>query len=591
MAVKASATVTIADISDGTDGTGIKSTKIEYKAGSSGTTAPTGTWLASVPATSASAPYLWTRVTYTYTDGSPDKVVYSVGSTPEGISVGGRNLIRNTSDEWKSVTCDQYRARIPELLGDISISDYGLRVGDTVTLGFYVKTTSGKKLRARIEFFKSDSDRNSAYGGDYIQNGEGYVYVTTVLKDGYDTIGLWVDANLTMSSNTDTTTEYVKCVMFEKSNRPSNWTPAPEDIYSKIETESSQKANEAAKTATNYMKLDETAGLVIGNLTGSTLGKNVKIKNNGVNICDGDTVLSSYGASQTIIGPSSGRNVLIDSDSVDIRDGSTVLATFADDYIYLGKNKTSTIIDLCSGSGKISRYSDGGLLISSDTQVRLQVDNSGSVWLVVKHDENTSGTSLWMTNDGYNTKLRKKNNVIGQISMQEGISSMAVGLITGEPQAYIDVMNTDYDTTNSIKLRGLNDINILGSDLVFRSTKAGTSTYRPYYRKGDVIQFSGHTAGYVSNSATRVYFTIPISKPIIGSPTLSGSSVNGFKIRQSGSYTHGSTSDSYVIPSSYTLALIGDGAAIRAYATFSDTTNAKNNYPCGIQVSMNITMS
>ena len=87
MGIKASASVTVAQVTDGTDGNGIKSTVVEYQAGSSGTTAPTGSWSTSIPATTASAPYLWTKVTYTYTDGSDPKVVYSVGSTPEGIVV------------------------------------------------------------------------------------------------------------------------------------------------------------------------------------------------------------------------------------------------------------------------------------------------------------------------------------------------------------------------------------------------------------------------------------------------------------------------------------------------------------------------
>ena len=84
MGIKASASVTVAQVTDGADGNGIKSTVVEYQAGSSGTTAPTGSWSTSIPATTASAPYLWTKVTYTYTDGSAPKVVYSVGSTPEG---------------------------------------------------------------------------------------------------------------------------------------------------------------------------------------------------------------------------------------------------------------------------------------------------------------------------------------------------------------------------------------------------------------------------------------------------------------------------------------------------------------------------
>lgn len=55
---------------NGSAGRGIKSTAITYQAGSSGTTAPTGTWQTTVPATSASSPYLWTRTIITYTDDS-----------------------------------------------------------------------------------------------------------------------------------------------------------------------------------------------------------------------------------------------------------------------------------------------------------------------------------------------------------------------------------------------------------------------------------------------------------------------------------------------------------------------------------------
>ena len=80
----------------GAAGNGIASTAVAYQAGSSGTTAPTGTWSTSVPSTSAAAPYLWTRITIKYTNGTVTNS-YSVGSTPEGISVGGRNLAESTN--------------------------------------------------------------------------------------------------------------------------------------------------------------------------------------------------------------------------------------------------------------------------------------------------------------------------------------------------------------------------------------------------------------------------------------------------------------------------------------------------------------
>lgn len=79
-------------------------------------------------------------------------------------------------------------------------------------------------------------------------------------------------------------------------------------------------AEEASKIATNYMNFDETDGLVVGNMTAETLGNNVRI----------------------------------DSDSVDIRSGSNVLATFASNLISLGKAAANAVIELCGGVGKIS---------------------------------------------------------------------------------------------------------------------------------------------------------------------------------------------------------------------------------------------
>ena len=80
----------------GDDGNGVASTVVEYQTSASGTVKPTGNWLIAVPKTTAEKPYLWTRTTITYTNGEKS-YVYSVGSTPEGIVVGGRNFILNSN--------------------------------------------------------------------------------------------------------------------------------------------------------------------------------------------------------------------------------------------------------------------------------------------------------------------------------------------------------------------------------------------------------------------------------------------------------------------------------------------------------------
>ena len=61
----------------GATGKGVSSTTVAYQASSSGTTAPTGTWTATVPAVSPSQ-YLWTRTVITYSD-STTSTAYSVG--------------------------------------------------------------------------------------------------------------------------------------------------------------------------------------------------------------------------------------------------------------------------------------------------------------------------------------------------------------------------------------------------------------------------------------------------------------------------------------------------------------------------------
>ena len=61
----------------GKDGRGVKSTTVTYRASSSGTTPPTGTWSASVPSVSAGQ-FLWTRTIIAYTDNTTT-TLYSVG--------------------------------------------------------------------------------------------------------------------------------------------------------------------------------------------------------------------------------------------------------------------------------------------------------------------------------------------------------------------------------------------------------------------------------------------------------------------------------------------------------------------------------
>ena len=86
----------------GAAGKGIKSTSITYQAGTSGTTAPTGTWEASIPAVSASQ-YLWTRTITTYTDNTTS-TQYSVGMMGATGAKGDKGDKGATGDAAISMT-------------------------------------------------------------------------------------------------------------------------------------------------------------------------------------------------------------------------------------------------------------------------------------------------------------------------------------------------------------------------------------------------------------------------------------------------------------------------------------------------------
>lgn len=142
----------------------------------------------------------------------------------------------------------------------------------------------------------------------------------------------------------------------------------------------------------------------------------------------------------------------------------------------------------------------------------------------------------------------------------------------------------NYDNANG-------QTNVYGHDVNFGvSNIPNPGTYRPYRRRGDTISLTLRTAGYVTNSSKDVSFWIPMSEPVIGSPTVTVTSINGFVLRQGNAYTHGSTASSYVIPVSYeATCTMNNGIYVKA--VFSDTTNVTNNDAIGIYWNGSITFS
>lgn len=226
----------------GASGKGIKSTVITYQAGASGKTAPTGTWVTSPPETTAALPYLWTRTVFTYTDNTTS-TSYSVGATPEGIQVGGRNLAQKTSSKYdagfsKFDGNDNVCFSIGNTLTD------GLSVGDVISIKLICKYTnivsvSGKTPQVRIV----------GAGNVTGWNDNGYFPVNNYTKlsgsNGEVTIMYQaiINANHVKNSywNTLLRTDaiqsgIIQCKMFkvERGTKCTDWSPATEDTDNKI---------------------------------------------------------------------------------------------------------------------------------------------------------------------------------------------------------------------------------------------------------------------------------------------------------------------------------------------------------------------
>lgn len=134
---------------------------------------------------------------------------------------------------------------------------------------------------------------------------------------------------------------------------------------------------------------------------------------------------------------------------------------------------------------------------------------------------------------------------------------------------------------------------VCGKDVEHHISSANDTHYRPYYRAGDVINFNVRTSGYVTNMGGDVYFTIPITKPVIGNPSAMAESEKGFILRQRGSYTHGCKGDVtpaiYAKPRSYNIDPNYNGGFVIT-ASFEDLTGSYNNDTIGIYWDGKITL-
>jgi hypothetical protein len=223
MAIKATALITLTRVNDGK---GIKSTSVTYQIWSNGTSTPTGTWSSTPPKTTADKPYLWTRTVITYSDNT-QSTSYSVGSTPEGIQVGGRNLLMQYIRAGGMTT---------------KINDLSIKVGTGLADTYFYLKAHQKLIKGETYTISCDaSNVPSGCNWSFGVTAQNATWQLHINKNGR--------CYATGTPNTDTIlpgTEFIiedlngrpstaaniilSNFKLEKGNKATDWTPAPEDV-------------------------------------------------------------------------------------------------------------------------------------------------------------------------------------------------------------------------------------------------------------------------------------------------------------------------------------------------------------------------
>lgn len=276
---------------NGSPGRGVKSTEVTYQIWKDGTSTPSGTWVATVPDTTADKPYLWTRTVITYTDNTKS-TSYSVGSTLKGVNVGGRNLIKYgkgnskkgffknftaISDDYCEVTVKSKRQYSNVLLTDgfvLGCRDY--TVGATYIWSYDIMYTEWNFPQGtnRDEFWIGQRYTNAPSG----QTSTGVWKMVTahflpVVGENDCKLNEWYHVSHKVvipepassnvgqeacirlyNSNSDVEASFTarfKNVKLELGNIATDWTPAPEDVDEGINNaqSSADKANTNASNA------------------------------------------------------------------------------------------------------------------------------------------------------------------------------------------------------------------------------------------------------------------------------------------------------------------------------------------------------
>lgn len=527
----------------------------------------------------------------------------SANSKIDNLQIGGRNLFLNTSN---------YTADSPYSTTSNKVDNYisSFNNGKTIYTTQSFKAGDVITVQAQSNLPWSNDHLNQPgtcgfwlyYGSsDQVKQG-GYAYAHFLRGDRKSTsfkqvVTIPSVANLhdiyiafrfnTYSDGTANVTGKFWNLKLERGNNTTDWTPAPEDLETRISAAETEISNNNKQIALKASQTEVTnLKSALGDLSVYTNKKTTMVQDITGWQYTWDTVISTDAAEiashkdyitfdkgNIILGDSASASKLkLTKDSIQFKGTSDTAITPDSDATAWITGKVFHI-----NSGEIESSLKFGKVLMKPTKNGIQIGNKAEFGERVRIGYPLSSNMQYTYSDcplvvGSNT------NTIGDypwFAVDDGYAFVRNGIIT--PGDFI-IKFGEYtlDRPNGGKFSG---------------------TLRPYYRADDVINMEFYVNGYVTSNKQEVIFLIPLSRPIMSTP-VSISSINGLTIRQNGIYIYGSTASKPIKPSSYTATVIGgrNGLNVRAKIVmgsnegFTDNEISKivNNDTCAITASIKI---
>lgn len=252
-----------------------------------------------------------------------------------------------------------------------------------------------------------------------------------------------------------------------------------------------------------------------------------------------------------------GQNALLDANGMCVRNNNSEIVRFGITDIKVVNEDGDPIYN---GTGSVVKSQNNIVVSTQQTKDASNTNVGGKAALELYYDS-------------------AKDKVGLSLSVKKGTSYTDLYEAIGNG-IYADNSNTKIIASDMIKL---------DAERIFLSTSL--ATWRPYFCTGDSISAAFGTAGYITNASKDVTFIIPLSRPMVGNPTVTVASVEGLMVRQNNKYLYGGSSTKYVKPSKYTVRSTLSGSCIYVVATMQNTTDVTNNSPCGIYAYIKITFS